>query len=50
MIRILLKAYDDEGRLVCHLVQLLEETQVPNWSEIEYQFEEELLQNLGESE
>lgn len=50
MIRLTVRAYDDDGHLVCHLIQQFERSEVPNWTDIEYQFEEELLQRLGEEE
>ena len=46
MIQIVVRAYDDERHLVCHLVQNFDNDEQPDWSSISYEVEEQLYNNM----
>lgn len=50
MLRIVMVAYDDESNLVCRLNQQIDNDATPDWTELSYQFEEQLYNKLGEQE
>ena len=46
MIQIVVRAYDDERNLVCHLMQNFDNDEQPDWSTISYEVEEQLNNNI----